>query len=50
MPADGGYGPSTLSLHRFGPEGGRDHVLLAEAHPHGRWIRWLDPATAGPAA
>lgn len=49
MPADG-FGPSTLSLHRFDPDGGRDHRLLAEAHPHGRWIRWLDAASAGPAA
>lgn len=49
MPADG-FGPSTLSLHRFGPDGGREHRLLAHAHPHGRWIRWLDAAGAGPAA
>jgi len=45
MPADG-FGPSTLSLHRFDPGGGHDHALLAHAHPHGRWIRWLDAATA----
>lgn len=49
MPPEG-YGPSTLSLHRFDPGGGRDHRLLAHAHPHGRWIRWLDAATADPAA
>lgn len=49
MPADG-FGPSTLSLHRFEPDGARDNRLLAETHPHGRWIRWLDAATAaGPA-
>jgi hypothetical protein len=47
-PADG-YGPSTLSLHRFDPDGGRSQVLLAECHAHGRWLRWLDPATAAPA-
>jgi hypothetical protein len=45
MPADG-FGPSTLSLHRFDPDGRHEHVLLAHAHPHGRWIRWLDAATA----
>lgn len=49
MPADG-FGPSTLSLHRFDPDGAREHRLLAEAHPHGRWIRWLDAASAEPAA
>jgi hypothetical protein len=49
MPEDG-YGASTLSLHRFEPDGRRAHVLLARAHPHGRWIRWLDAASAaGPA-
>ncbi len=46
MPPDG-FGPSTLSLHRFEPDGGRRHRLLATTHPHGRWIRWLDAATAG---
>jgi hypothetical protein len=45
-PADGGFGDSTLTLHRFGPEGEREHRLLAVVHPHGRWIRWLDAATA----
>lgn len=49
MPRDG-FGPSTLSLHRFDPDGARDHRLLAHAHPHGRWIRWLDAASADPAA
>jgi hypothetical protein len=47
-PADG-YGPSTVSLHRFDPDGDRSHTLLAECHAHGRWLRWLDPATAAPA-
>jgi hypothetical protein len=47
-PADG-YGPSTLSLHRFDPDGGLSQTLLAECHAHGRWLRWLDPATAAPA-
>ena len=45
MPEEG-YGGSTLSLHRFGPDGDREHVMLARTHAHGRWIRWLDPATA----
>jgi hypothetical protein len=49
MPPEG-FGPSTLSLHRFDPHGERDHRLLAHAHPHGRWIRWLDAASAEPAA
>lgn len=45
-PADGTGGPSLLSLHRFDPAGGSVHALLARCQPHGRWIRWLDPATA----
>ncbi len=45
MPADG-FGQSTLSLHRFGPDRSRRHRLLAEAHAHGRWLRWQDAATA----
>lgn len=49
MPPEG-FGPSTLSLHRFEPDGARDHRLLAHAHPHGRWVRWLDAASADPAA
>jgi hypothetical protein len=49
MPPEG-FGPSTLSLHRFHADGGREHRLLAHAHPHGRWIRWLDAATGEPAA
>lgn len=49
MPEEG-YGGSTLSLHRFDADGGREHVLLARTHAHGRWIRWLDPATAAGAA
>jgi hypothetical protein len=48
-PADG-FGPSTLSLHRFGPDGARQHRLLATVQPHGRWIRWADAATAHPRA
>ncbi|HEX2194481.1 MAG TPA: DUF2332 domain-containing protein [Candidatus Limnocylindria bacterium] len=46
-PADGSYGGSMLSLHRFGADGRTEHRLLAETHPHGRWIRWLDQSTAG---
>jgi hypothetical protein len=46
MPSDGGFGHSTLTLHGFGPDGEREHRLLAIVHPHGRWIRWLDAATA----
>jgi hypothetical protein len=45
MPVDG-FGQSTLSVHRFDPEGTREHRLLARVHPHGRWIRWADAATA----
>ena len=44
-----GSGFSVLTLHRFEPGGGSEHTLLAECHAHGRWIRWLDPATAGAA-
>ena len=47
-PAEGS-GFSVLTLHRFEPGGGSEHNLLAECHAHGRWIRWLDPATAGAA-
>ncbi len=46
MPAEGGFGPSTLSLHRFDPDGGREHRMLAVVLPHGRWIRWTEAATA----
>jgi len=28
------------------PDGSLDARLLALCHPHGRWMRWLDPATA----
>jgi len=37
-----------LAIVRFGPDGvvGR---LLAMCHPHGRWMRWLDPASGRPA-
>ena len=41
-----GFGESTLTLHRFGPDGAREHRMLATVHPHGRWIRWTEPATA----
>ena len=44
-PADG-FGESTLTLHRFAPAGDREHRLLAFTHPHGRWLRWAEPATA----
>jgi hypothetical protein len=47
MPADG-FGESTLSLHRFDPDGRSEHRLLAHAHAHGRWIRWLEAASAAP--
>jgi hypothetical protein len=49
-PAHGSGGPSMLALCRFAPGGGADCRLLAECHAHGRWIRWLDPATAMTAA
>jgi hypothetical protein len=45
-PEDGTGGPSMLALCRFGPDGSDDCRLLAECHAHGRWIRWLDAATA----
>jgi hypothetical protein len=44
-PGDG-YGPSMLALCRFDPDAGHECRLLAECHPHGRWIRWLDRASA----
>jgi hypothetical protein len=44
--ADGCWGFSALSLHRFEPDGSSRHELLAACHAHGRWLRWLDPATA----
>jgi hypothetical protein len=44
-----GYGPSMLALCRFRPDGSDESRLLAECHAHGRWIRWLDAATAVPA-
>ena len=45
-PGDGSGGFSALSLHRFDPTGTSRHDLLAECHAHGRWLRWLDTATA----
>lgn len=48
-PADGSGGFSVLTLHRFDPGGASQHTLLAECHAHGRWIRWLDSASAGAA-
>ena len=45
-PADGTAGFSALSLHRFDPDGASRHVLLAECHAHGRWLRWLEPTSA----
>jgi hypothetical protein len=47
-PPDGSGGFSVLSLHRFDPDGGSMHDLLAECHAHGRWMRWLDANTAAP--
>ncbi|HEY8179805.1 MAG TPA: DUF2332 domain-containing protein [Candidatus Limnocylindria bacterium] len=46
VPQDGSGGFSALSMHRFDPDGGSRHDLLAVCHAHGRWLRWLDPATA----
>jgi hypothetical protein len=39
---------NALAVVRFGPDGvvGR---LLAMCHPHGRWMRWLDPESGRPA-
>jgi hypothetical protein len=45
-PPDGMVGFSALSLHRFDPDGRSTHRALALCHAHGRWIRWLDRATA----
>ena len=47
MPAEG-FGESTLSLHRYDPDGGSEHRLLAHVHAHGRWIRWVEAASAAP--
>jgi hypothetical protein len=41
-----GYGPSMLALCRFRADGSHDSRLLAECHAHGRWVRWLDAASA----
>ncbi|HEX6139711.1 MAG TPA: DUF2332 domain-containing protein [Candidatus Limnocylindria bacterium] len=48
-PADGSEGWSVLSLHRFEAAGPSVHQLLATCHAHGRWMRWMDAATAGQA-
>lgn len=47
-PGDGSGGFSALSLHRFDSDGASRHDLLADCHAHGRWLRWLDAATAAP--
>jgi hypothetical protein len=45
-PPAGTGGPSMLALCRFGTDGTANGRLLAECHAHGRWIRWLDRASA----
>jgi hypothetical protein len=35
-----------LALCRFCPDSSEESRLLAECHAHGRWIRWLDAASA----
>jgi hypothetical protein len=37
-----------LALSTFQQNGTHDHRLLALAHPHGRWLRWLDAASGTP--
>jgi hypothetical protein len=42
-------GPTgALALTQFDPDGSRHHRLLALAHPHGRWLLWLDASSAVP--
>jgi len=37
-----------LAVSTFPPQRIHDHRLLAVAHPHGRWLRWLDAASGTP--
>jgi hypothetical protein len=48
LPVEMPRGPMcVLWLWRFEADGDRKHRLLAAAHPHGRWLLWLDVASAG---
>ena len=44
-----GEGASGLALSRFDPDGSSAHRLLARCHAHGRWLQWLESASAMPA-
>ncbi|HEX6655504.1 MAG TPA: DUF2332 domain-containing protein [Candidatus Limnocylindria bacterium] len=46
QPDDGTGGQSMLAMCRFSSDGTDESRLLAECHAHGRWIRWLDRASA----
>jgi len=47
LPEELPAGPTgALALTQFYPDGTRHHRLLAFAHPHGRWLLWLDASSA----
>ncbi len=49
LPDERPAGPSAaVALSTFEPDGRRAHRLLALAHPHGWWLRWLAASSAVP--
>ncbi len=49
LPDERSAGPSAaIALSTFEPDASSAHRLLALAHPHGRWLRWLDASSAVP--
>jgi hypothetical protein len=49
LPDERPAGPSAaVALSTFEPDGSSAHRLLALAHPHGRWLRWLAASSAVP--
>jgi hypothetical protein len=49
LPDERPAGPSAaVALSTFEPNGSSAFLLLALAHPHGRWLRWLAASSAVP--
>ncbi len=49
LPDERSAGPSAaIALSTFEPDASSAHRPLALAHPHGRWLRWLDASSAVP--
>jgi hypothetical protein len=49
LPDERPAGPSAaVAMSTFEPDGSTAFLLLALAHPHGRWLRWLAASSAVP--